>query len=129
MTVYVAASVVALLKFGTDLKGNVLENVSDLDGALPIVVDIVFLLIAMMHVPIVLFVGKESVLIIIDEFMRKSYSNAPRAAIDDAYNLKDDFHKIKQHTQDDEGKAYLTMNPILFYGVSIFIYCLIVFLA
>ena len=129
VAVHIAVSVVALLKFGTYLKGNVLENVSDLDGALPVIVDITFLLITTMHVPIVLFVGKESVLIIIDEIMRKSYSNTPRAAIDDAYNLKDDFHKIKQHTQDDEGKAYLTMNPFLFYGISIFIYCLIVFLA
>lgn len=126
--VYVATSIVALLKFGTDLKGNILENVSDLDGAIPIIISIIFLLIAMMHIPIVLFVGKEAVLIIIDEIMRKSYSTLPRATIDNAYSLRDSYH-VNRAANDKEGKAYLTMHPVIFYGVSIFIYVSIVTLA
>lgn len=124
VVVYIAASLVALLKFGTKLKGNVLENVSDLTGPLSIIIDLVFLLIAMMHIPIVLFVGKEALLIIIDEAMRGSYSTKPRAIIDDAYNLRDSI--APRNNPDAEGKAYLTMNPFLFYGVSIGVYCAIV---
>lgn len=120
VVVYIAASLVALLKFGTELKGNVLVNVSELDGPLSIIIDIVFLLIAMMHIPIVLFVGKEAFLIIIDEAMRGTYSNAVRPTVDDAYNLKDSF--AVRDAAAAEGKAYLTMNPLIFYGVSITIY-------
>ena len=126
-TVYVAASLVSLLKFGNALEGNVLVNVGDLTGALSIIIDIVFLFIAMMHIPIVLFVGKEAVLIIVDEILRKSYSNAPRATIDNAYNLRESV--LKKEGAEAEGKAYLTMNSILYYVISIGIYAVIVLLA
>jgi len=111
--------------YGNDLSANVLENVSHMDGWIPIVVDIVFLIIIMMHIPIVLFVGKEALLIIIDEIMRKSYSVKPRVTVDDAYNLRDSVMR-PEDTGDSEGKAYLSMNPILFYSVSVILYCLIV---
>jgi amino acid permease len=123
--VYILASIVALLKFGTELEGNVLNNVSHTPGWLPIIIDIVFLCIAMMHIPIVLFVGKEAFLIIIDEIMRKSYSTAPRVTIDEAYNLRDSLLKAR-NGEESEGKAYLTMNPLIFYGVSVFLYWAIV---
>lgn len=112
--VYVAASIVSLLKFGNGLEGNVLKNVGDLTGGLSITIDIIFLFIAMMHIPIVLFVGKEAVLIIIDEITRKSYSQAPHAVVDDAYNLRGSY-QITKNEADTEGKAYLSMNSVLFY--------------
>jgi len=34
-----------------------------------------FMIIAAMHIPIVFFIGKDAVLIIIDEYMRKTTSN------------------------------------------------------
>jgi len=87
--VYTSLSLVALLKFGTGLEASILANVSHMkEGWLPIVIDVVFLLIIMMHLPIVLFVGKEALLIIVDEALRKSYSVRPRPTIDDAYNLR-----------------------------------------
>ena len=86
---YTSLSLVALLKFGTGLEASILANVSHMkEGWLPIVIDVVFLLIIMMHLPIVLFVGKEALLIIVDEALRKSYSVRPRPTIDDAYNLR-----------------------------------------
>jgi amino acid permease len=118
VTVYVIVSVVALLKFGTGLHDNVLDNVAHMTGGLSIAIDIIFLLIAMMHIPIVLFVGKEALLIIIDEVMRKSYSSNPRATIDAAYNLRDSV----MNAAEGEGKAYLQMHPFIFYGVSVLIY-------
>lgn len=120
VVVYIIVSIVALLKFGTELEGNVLKSVSFMDGWLPITIDIVFLLIVMMHIPIVLFVGKEALLIIIDEATRKSYSTRPRATVDDAYNLRDSV--MNDDGLEGEGKAYLSMHPGLYYGISIFIY-------
>ena len=124
VTVYVIVSIVALLKFGTKLEGNVLKSVGEASGALPIIINIVFLLIVMMHIPIVLFVGKEAFLIIIDEATRKSYSKRPRATVDDAYNLRDSVMNIEG--VEGEGKAYLSMHPFLYYGISVSIYVLIV---
>lgn len=121
-SVYIIVSIVALLQYGSRIESNVLQSVSHTDGWIPVVVDAVFLIIVMMHIPIVLFVGKEALLIIIDEAMRKSYSSKPRATVDDAYNLRD---SVLQNV-DSEGKAYLSMNPILFYSVSVTLYCLIV---
>lgn len=125
---YIIVSFVALLKYGTGLEDNVLKNVSDSDGWIPIVISFVFLLIAMMHIPIVLFVGKEALLIMVDEIMRKSYSNTPRPVLDNAYNLRDSIN-VPRNEADGEGKAYLTMHPIVFYGISIMVYCLIVMAA
>lgn len=125
--IYISASLVAVLKFGNDLHGNVLANVGDLKGALSIIIDIVFLVIAMMHIPIVLFVGKEAVLIIYDEITRKSYSKDARPTIDAAYNLRESVIANREH--EGEGKAYLSMNSVAYYIISIGIYVGIVTLA
>jgi amino acid permease len=123
--VYVTVSVVALLKFGTGLEDNMLKNVSNMDGWIPIVISFVFIIIATMHIPIVLFVGKESLLIMLDELMRKTYSTDARPTIDAAYGLRDSI-SVARNAAADEGKAYLTMHPLIFYGFSIMVYCLIV---
>ena len=125
VTVYIIVSGVALLKFGSKLEGNILVNVGKLKGWIPIVVDCIFLIIVMMHIPIVLFVGKEAFLIMVDEAMRGSYSTKKRDVVDDAYNLRDSV-LCKHKSLEGEGKAYLSMSPILFYGISVSIYCSIV---
>jgi amino acid permease len=125
MIVYVIVSVVALLKFGTGLEDNMLKNVSSMNGWIPIVISFVFLIIVAMHIPIVLFVGKESLLIMLDELMRKTYSTDARPTIDTAYGLRDSIGAAKNAAV-SEGKAYLTMHPVIFYGFSIMVYCLVV---
>lgn len=130
MIMYIAISVLSLLKFGDDCQGDILENVNDLSGPIPMIINIIFLMIVMMQVPIKVFVGKEAILIMIDEFMRKSYSKKPRKIMDNSsYCLKSDFKSKNKKSVDKEGKEYLTMNPIIFYTVSILLYVLIVFLS
>ena len=129
MTMYIIIALLSLLKFGDSWKGDILENVNELTGAIPMIINIIFLIIVMMQVPIKIFVGKEAILIIIDECLRKSYSQKPRKIMDtSSYYLKSDF-KSEKKSADKEGKEYLTMNPIIFYGVSIVLYALIVFLS
>ena len=43
-------------------------------GILPIILLIIFLLIAVMHIPIIFYIGKEAILIMFDELTRRSYS-------------------------------------------------------
>jgi hypothetical protein len=51
-----------------------MQDVSKNDDTLSIVLQIIFLLISAMHIPIVFFVGKEAVLIIVDEAINSSIS-------------------------------------------------------
>ena len=73
---YIAISIVAIFVFGSDLKSDVMENVSAESDPLSYILQFLFLVISSMHIPIVLFVGKEAVLIIFDECMRRSISSA-----------------------------------------------------
>ena len=126
--VYFMMSIVSILHFGHNLKGNVLENVADMESSASIIINLIFLFVVTMHIPIIFFVGKEAFLIIIDEIMRKSYSTYPREVVDDAFLLKDTYH---ENTGDAaaEGKAYLTMHPVLFYCISAALYIVVVFLS
>ena len=70
-----------------------------------------FVLVCDTHIPIQFFVGKEAILIIVDELFRRSYSRAPSLA------------NARSH---DGTPHYFTMHPVLFYGVSMLLYSLVV---
>jgi amino acid permease len=57
-TVYIIMSVVAVLKYGEDLEGDVLTNIGDTPGTLPIIIDIIFLIIMVMHIPLIFSLQK-----------------------------------------------------------------------
>lgn len=127
VTVYLAVSIEALLKYGRELKEDVLENVSKEHGVLPYILDGIFLIIVSITTPVVFFVGKESLLIIFDELLRRSYSEAPRAIIDTSFVLVSNYsHRGDRRNNMEllthEGKQYLTLNPCVFYFISIAAY-------
>lgn len=75
--VFIVYSIVPLISFrlyGTGIAANLLLNIAAEDGLLPIILQVMFLVIAVMHIPMIFFFGKESVLIIFDEAIRHSYS-------------------------------------------------------
>ena len=75
---FIAYSVIPLLGFGlfgANVNSNLLKNLSGDSRFLPIILQILFLIIAIVHIPIIFFIGKEAVLIIFDEATRGSYSN------------------------------------------------------
>ena len=60
--------------YGEDVKSNLLLNVSEEHSVLPTILQFLFIAIAVVHIPLIFFAGKEAVLIIFDEITRKSYS-------------------------------------------------------
>ncbi|CAI2364604.1 unnamed protein product [Moneuplotes crassus] len=74
---YITYTITPLLGFGlfgAQVESNLLKNLSGDSRALPIILQILFLIIAIVHIPIIFFIGKEAVLIIFDEATRGSYS-------------------------------------------------------
>jgi len=74
MLIYVVVGIVGVLAYGEDIKGDIMINISGQPDK-PVsnyILMTMFMIIAAMHIPIVFFIGKESILIIVDELMRKS---------------------------------------------------------
>lgn len=74
-----------------------------------------FMIIAAMHIPIVFFIGKESVLIIIDEILNKTTSKAL------IWNIHSQAEGLEDEISEISNKVY--------YSVATALYCLVVFLA
>lgn len=74
--IYMSISIISVLAFGTEIKSDVLLNLGVYSDFLTIILMIMFMIIAAMHIPIVFFVGKDSLLIIIDELVRRSTSES-----------------------------------------------------
>jgi len=75
-SIYVMIAVVAILAYGQDIGSDIMENISTKDDKhfTDYILMVLFMIIAAMHIPIVLFIGKEAVLIIVDELMRRTIS-------------------------------------------------------
>lgn len=159
--------------YGGDVEKDLLKNVSEEDGVLPIILESIFLLVSMMAIPIIFFLGKEAVLIIFDEITRKSYSKQnkelqehkekikgqaavevelseqiPNSSGTPAESNDDEESKqevIEQPIQKNETgkivhvehapvklanpKAYLEMNPLYYYIITIVLYVIVITLS
>jgi hypothetical protein len=77
-TIYFSLAIVCILTYGSEIKEKVLANIgTPIDGKVSIwayIMQSLFLIILACHIPYLYFSGKESLLIIIDEIMRKSIS-------------------------------------------------------
>lgn len=72
--VYNISPLLAFAIFGKKVEKNMLKSISKEEGALPIILMFVFLVIAVMHIPLIFYTGKEAVLIMIEEIRHGSYS-------------------------------------------------------
>jgi len=80
MTIYTILAFVSIYMYGTAVNGDVLVNIGTATGPDGKVywenylMQFMFLIILACHIPYIFFSGKESLLIIIDESMRRSIS-------------------------------------------------------
>lgn len=76
--IYVIIGFVAIFAFGEALKPDIMQDISNKKDKdwMDYTLMVLFMIIAAMHIPIVFFVGKEAILIIVDELMRRSISTA-----------------------------------------------------
>lgn len=90
-SIYVIIAVVAILAFGKDIGSDIMTNISEKPDKhfTDYILMVLFMIIAAMHIPIVLFIGKEAVLIIVDELMRRTIS---RAQEEDIRSLRETLH-------------------------------------
>ena len=123
--VYVSIIVVSLFTYGEHIEENILINVGKSSDAFSVILQIIFLIISAMHIPMVYFIGKENVLIIVDEFVRRSYSTGHGMQRSLAYVEATPDVEFNE----DNHNVYLTMNPYLYYSISIGIYALIILLS
>ena len=77
-TIYFTLAVICICTYGTNINQNLLENIgAKYDGKVSVIAYIMqgqFLVILACHIPYAYYSGKESMLIIVDELMRKSIS-------------------------------------------------------
>lgn len=124
-TIYMSIILVSLFTYGNTIDENILTNVGKSSDTFSIILQIIFLVIATMHIPIVYFVGKENVLIIVDELVRRTYSGGNGLRESMAHG--DETPQVSYN--EDDHNAYITMNPILYYSITIGIYLLIILLS
>lgn len=71
---YISSPLIAFVLYGKKIKSNLLLNIAKDTGVIPVILMFLFMVISALTIPIVFFVGKESVLIVFDEITRGSYS-------------------------------------------------------
>ena len=72
--VYISTPLISFGLYGTGVKSNMLKSVASEDGVISVVLLMIFLWIAVIHIPLIFFFGKEWILIVFDEAVRRSYS-------------------------------------------------------
>jgi hypothetical protein len=70
-TVYIISTAITLELYGKNAVTNMLKNVSDESGVLPTILQILFLIIAVIRIPIIFYIGKENVPIVLDQLTRE----------------------------------------------------------
>ena len=131
--VYQVVSFAAIFVYGEDISSDVMENVGKEGGVLAYILQSVFLVIAAMHIPVTFFVGKEALLIIIDE-LRNSSSEVKRRNIDNVVgksisakgSIAVRSNRLSALLEQDDEMAYLKMENWLYYAISFLVFALVV---
>lgn len=132
MGIYITLSVLSIYTFGSSLQADVLDNVNEeVDHEWEsMMLRIAFVIVIVCHIPYIFFSAKEAMLIIIDEWDRKSISTSL-----DKQLLNHNVHQSLDEKGDDateekkEEVAYLSMNKTYYYLATILIYLFEIFMA
>ena len=75
LSIYLTTGFLALNVFGPNISNNILFNFNKIDGFLPMLLQLIFLIVIICHVPYMFLVGKEAVCIVGDEILNKTMSS------------------------------------------------------
>jgi len=131
--IYIAIALLGVFFFGTTIDQNILNNVSlESDHWESYMLRCIFLLVLGCHIPFIFFTGKESTLIIIDEWDRKSISHALEAkVIDEASSYmmggEDLIVGPEETSQRRKSLAYKEMNITYYYVATLVLFYFEVF--
>jgi amino acid permease len=131
MFIYGVVGSVGLLAYGEDLKGDIMQNISNQvdKGLSNYFLMALFMLIAAMHIPIVFFIGKEAVLIIIDEIMRESSTIQVNNKVKRGSMNLEKVIRENLGQPSTEAPHFSNMPDGIYYFVAILMYALVVILA
>ena len=128
--IYIAIALLGVFFFGTTIDQNILNNVSlEGDNWESYVLRCIFLLVLGCHIPFIFFTGKESTLIIIDEWDRSSISQALESKVieSDSYMVGGDDQEIEIEDQQQNRRqslAYKEMNITYYYVATLMLFYL-----
>jgi amino acid permease len=121
LSIYLTTGFLALKVFGPNISNNILLNFNKIDGFLPMLSQLIFLILIICHVPYMFLVGKEAICIVGDEIINKTMSKSLQKITEERQSDKD--AKI------NEALIILNMDDKVYYCLTIATYIVTVFSA
>ena len=111
---YQTSSLLSFGMYGSAIKSNMLVGLIPLDEPLSVILLFIYWCIAIMHLPIVFYIGKECFLIMFDDITRQSYSKNKKRAEPDFHspNVPEEDHKEPDRISNpsDKNKNYKSLE-------------------
>ncbi|CAI2366477.1 unnamed protein product [Moneuplotes crassus] len=112
-TIFNVTVMIAYGLYGEDIEKNLLMSISNDSGVLPAVLEVIFILVPALAIPVIFYVGKEAMLIFVDELTRKSYSKqntkkTPKIdmKVSPDIEAQNEGEKGAQYRVDEEGRDH-----------------------
>ena len=118
LSIYLMTSFLALELFGRTTKNNILLNFNELNGFLPMLMQLIFLVVLIYHVPYTFLVGKEAICIVGDDILHKTMSKSLQKMTEE--------RKSDNDAPISETQIILDMDDKVYFGLTIITYILTV---
>ena len=88
--IYVTASTICVLLFGSEISNDLLTNISSRQGTVSVLIRSSYCFLLLFHLPYFFFSVKEYVLVMIDEALNRSLSNNLEQKLSDFFKKKEE---------------------------------------
>ena len=121
-TLYMTMGVLALYTFGSGVESSVLTNIDEETTVSSYIIRLSFMLILACHIPYIFFSGKESLLIMVDEFRRRSMSYALELTLQQAVMSEVHGGQPRLSQSKHEKMPYMDMDNWLYVILTLAIF-------